>query len=92
MRWLLLKPQGRLIINCRFDCSPEVVDAIKAGTIAATAAQQPVLMGRYASQAVDKILRGETVEKEIQLGTLLVTKDNIADVYDKLVEVALTDE
>ncbi len=49
-------------------------------------------MGRYASQAVDKILRGETVEKEIQLGTLLVTKDNIADVYDKLVEVALTDE
>lgn len=80
------------VLIAGFDCSPEVVDAIKAGTIAATAAQQPVLMGRYASQAVDKILKGETVEKEIQLGTLLVTKDNIADVYDKLVEVALTDE
>ncbi|MHC1771706.1 MAG: substrate-binding domain-containing protein [Flexilinea sp.] len=80
------------VLIAGFDCSPEVVDAIKAGTIAATAAQQPVLMGRYASQAVDKILKGEAVEKEIQLGTLLVTKDNIADVYDKLVEVALTDK
>jgi ABC-type sugar transport system substrate-binding protein len=49
-------------------------------------------MGRYASQAVDKILKGETVEKEIQLGTLLVTKDNINDVYDTLVEVALTEK
>jgi len=80
------------VLIAGFDCSPEVVDAIKAGKIAATAAQQPVLMGRYAAQAVDKILKGETVEKEIQLGTLLVTKDNIDDVYDKLVEVALTDE
>jgi len=80
------------VLIAGFDCSPEVVDAIKAGKIAATAAQQPVLMGRYASQAVDKILKGETVEKEIQLGTLLVTKDNINDVYDTLVEVALTEK
>lgn len=80
------------VLIAGFDCSPEVVDAIKAGKVAATAAQQPVLMGRYASQAVDKILKGETVEKEIQLGTLLVTKDNINDVYDKLVEVALTEK
>ena len=33
------------VLIAGFDCSPEVVDAIKAGTIAATAAQQPVLMG-----------------------------------------------
>ncbi len=79
------------ILIAGFDCSPEVVEAIQAGKVAATAAQQPVLMGRYAAQSVDKILKGETVEPEIKLGTLLVTKDNIADVYDTLVEVALTE-
>lgn len=80
------------ILIAGFDCSPEVVEAIQSGKVAATAAQQPVLMGRYASQCVDKILKGEAVEPEIQLGTLLVTKDNIAEKYDTLVEVALTDE
>jgi ABC-type sugar transport system substrate-binding protein len=79
------------ILIAGFDCSPEVVEAIRAGKIAATAAQQPVLMGRYAAQSVDKIFKGETVEPEIKLGTLLVTKDNIGDVYDTLVEVALSE-
>jgi len=74
-----------------FDCSPEVVEAIQEGKMAATAAQQPVLMGRYASSSVEKILKGEEVEKEIALGTLLVTKDNIDEVYDELIEVALTE-
>lgn len=37
-------------------------------------------------------LAGEEVEKEITLDTLLVTKDNIDEVYDTLVEVALTEE
>lgn len=75
-----------------FDCSPEVVEAIKDGKMLATAAQQPVLMGRKASECVDKILKGEDVEKEIQMETLLVTADNIDEVYEELVEVALTDQ
>ncbi|MDR1933445.1 MAG: substrate-binding domain-containing protein [Spirochaetales bacterium] len=79
------------VLIAGFDCSPEVVDAIRAGKIAATAAQQPVLMGRHAAQSVDKLLKGEKVEPEIKLGTLLVTKDNINTVYDTLVEVALSD-
>ena len=36
-------------------------------------------------------LAGKEVEKEITLDTLLVTKDNIDEVYDTLVEVALTE-
>ena len=80
------------VLIAGFDCSPEVVDAIKEGKIAATAAQQPVVMGRNSAQCVVSILKGEEVEQEIKLGTLLVTKDNIDEVYDTLVEVALTDE
>jgi ABC-type sugar transport system substrate-binding protein len=79
------------ILIAGFDCSPEVVEAIRAGKIAATAAQQPVLMGRHASRNVDKLLKGEKVESEIKLGTLLVTKDNINTVYDTLVDVALSE-
>lgn len=80
------------VIVVGFDCSDQVVEAIKSGKMAATAAQQPVLMGRYSSQSVDKILKGEEVEKEIKLGTMLVTKDNIDEIYDELVEVALKDK
>lgn len=36
-------------------------------------------------------LAGKEVEKEITMDTMLVTKDNIDDVYDTLVEVALDD-
>ncbi|MFP3041588.1 substrate-binding domain-containing protein [Treponema primitia] len=79
------------ILIAGFDCSPEVVDAIRAGKIAATAAQQPVLMGRYAAQCIDKLLKGQPVDREIKLGTLLVTKDNINEVYNTLKEVALSE-
>jgi hypothetical protein len=75
-----------------FDCSPEVVEAIKSGDILATAAQQPVFMGRTAVDCLKTHLDGGTPEKEISVDTLLVTQDNINDVYDKLVEVALTDK
>lgn len=79
------------VLIAGFDCSPEVVEAIRSGKIAATAAQQPVLMGRHASRCVADLLDGKSVEPEIKLGTLLVTMDNIDDVYDTLVEVALTE-
>jgi len=79
------------ILLAAFDCTPEMVDAIRAGKIVATAAQQPVLMGRYASQSVAKILKGEPVEKEIKLGTLLVTSDNINQVHSTLIDVAMTE-
>ena len=68
------------------------MEAIREGKVAGTSAQQPVLMGRYAAQSVVSYLAGEEVEKEITLDTLLVTKDNIDEVYDTLVEVALTED
>lgn len=67
------------ILVVGFDCSPDMVKAIKEGTIAATSAQQPILMGQTSLEQVVKILNGETPEKEIKMDTILVTKDNIAE-------------
>ena len=72
-----------------FDCSPEVVQAIKDGKILATAAQQPVVMGRTSVDSIKTKLDGGTPEKEIQMKTLLVTQDNINDIYDELQEKSL---
>lgn len=72
-----------------FDCSPEVVQAVKDGKILATAAQQPVVMGRTSVDAIKTKLDGGTPDKEIQMETLLVTQDNINDIYNELQEKAL---
>lgn len=87
-----LEAAGRTdVLVVGFDCSPEVVEAIQDGRVAATSAQQSVLMGRNSAQAVVDYLAGKEVEKEIVMDTLLVTKDNIDEVYDTLIEVALTE-
>ena len=65
---------------------------IKEGKIIATAAQQPVLMGRTSVDQIKASLDGEEVEKEVTLGTFLVTADNIEEKYDELLAVALTAE
>ncbi|WHH57972.1 substrate-binding domain-containing protein [Petroclostridium sp. X23] len=69
-----------------FDGSPEMVEALKAGKVLATAMQQPVLMGRYAMDAANDIINGKTPEKEIEVPTLLVTKDNVNEMADKLAD------
>lgn len=87
-----LEAAGRSdVLVAAFDCSPEIVEGIRSGSIAGTSAQQPVLMGRNAAQAIVDHLAGKEVEKEITMDTMLVTKDNIDEVYDTLVEVALDD-
>ncbi len=87
-----LEAAGRTdVLVAAFDCSPEIVEGIRNGSIAGTSAQQPVLMGRNAAQAIVDHLAGKEVEKEIMMDTMLVTKDNIDEVYDTLVEVALDD-
>ncbi|MGI9253728.1 MAG: substrate-binding domain-containing protein [Thermomicrobiales bacterium] len=62
-----------------FDGSPESVELIKEGKLAAASMQQPVLMGRIAMEVGLKALRGETVEKETSVPTILVTPDNVAE-------------
>lgn len=82
---------SNVIISC-FDINMEVVEAVKAGKIAAVGAQQPVLMGRTCSDMVISLENGEEFEAEVYLPTLLVTSENIGDVYDTLIATAMTEE
>ncbi len=80
------------IMIAGFDCTPEMVDSIKAGKLVGTSAQQPVLMGEIAAEQVAKILKGEKVDKQIDVSTLLVTKDNVGETEAILYKTAIPKE
>lgn len=67
------------IITVGFDAGPDELAAIEAGTESASVAQFPAKMGSLGVQAAYDAARGKTVEKLIDTGTEMVTKDNVAD-------------
>jgi simple sugar transport system substrate-binding protein len=66
------------IITVGFDASPDELAAIEAGTESASVAQFPAKMGSLGVQAAYDAARGKSVEKLIDTGTEMVTKDNVA--------------
>jgi len=72
------------ILHVGFDGSPETVQAIKDGRMGAAAMQQPVLMGRQALDAAVAILAGKPAKKKIIIPTILVTKENVAQIEGEL--------
>jgi ribose transport system substrate-binding protein len=81
-----LEESGRAdkVAFASFDGSPESVQLIKQGKLVAAAMQQPVLMGRIAMEVGLKHLRGEEVEKETSVPTILVTPDNVEEIESQL--------
>lgn len=75
-----------------FDSNEELLTAVKSGAIAGTSTQQPLLMGAKALDGVIDHLNGKEVEQIQEIETLLVTKDNIDDVYDILSQTAMVIE
>lgn len=62
------------------DGSDEAINAMKEGrNFAATAAQDPTEMGRMAAENLIKVIKGEEVEKVIQIPTPLITKESVAE-------------
>ncbi|WP_042273549.1 ribose ABC transporter substrate-binding protein RbsB [[Clostridium] dakarense] len=57
-----------------FDATEDAVDAVKKGKMAATVAQQPILIGETAVEAVHKLLSGEGISKDIPVELKLITK------------------
>jgi ribose transport system substrate-binding protein len=57
-----------------FDATDDAVDAVKQGTMAATVAQQPILIGETAVKVANQYLKGEKVDKFIPVELQLVTK------------------
>lgn len=77
-----IKNAGRApdsIIVVGFDASPDELAALEAGTEDATVAQFPAKMGELGVDTVLKAVLGETVEANVDTGTAIVTKDNVAD-------------
>jgi ribose transport system substrate-binding protein len=60
-----------------FDGAPDMLPAVKDGSLAGTVAQRPDLMGRTAVEAALALVAGETVDPFIPVETTLVTADNV---------------
>jgi ribose transport system substrate-binding protein len=64
------------IVLVGFDAGREAVRAVQAGQLSAVMAQYPERIGRRAIEEAIKAARGQPVEKYVDIGTALVTKEN----------------
>jgi len=68
---------GKDILVVGFDATDDAIEAIKAGRMGATIAQQPALIGSTAVENAVKLINGETIEKSIPVEVTLVTAENV---------------
>lgn len=59
-----------------FDGTPDGLQAVKDGKIAAIVAQQPGMIGQLGVKAAKSVIEGQTVEAKIAVPLKLVTKDS----------------
>ena len=67
---------GKDIMVVGFDATDDAIEAIKAGKMAGTIAQQPALIGSTAVDNAVKLIAGETIPASIPVEVTLVNKDN----------------
>lgn len=75
----VLTEAGRIdeTIICGFDCYPQSLKFMKEGTFEGNIAQSPYKMGYMGVEAAILAARGETVDKVVDTGVLLVTPENV---------------
>ena len=61
-----------------FDSSPKMVDAMAKGHMDATVVQDPIKMGYLAVRAMVDHLQGKPVERRIDTGATLITRDGMS--------------
>lgn len=69
--------RGDLIV-IGFDASPDALQSIMDGKMTGSIAQFPTKIGELGVLTAAKVARGETVEKFVNTGVDLVTKDNVS--------------
>ena len=69
-----------------FDGDPTAMKMIQDpdSAYAATVAQQPYIIGQKLAEVAKQVAEGETVEKEIYVDHILVTRDNVDEVFSTL--------
>ncbi|MFD8526892.1 D-ribose ABC transporter substrate-binding protein [Streptosporangium canum] len=70
---------GKEVKIVGFDGTPDGLTAIQAGTLNASIAQQPQLLGRQAVQGAIKAAKGEKIEATVAVPVKVVNKDNVAE-------------
>lgn len=82
-----LQQGGKKIPVIGTDGIADAANAIKAGDLYATVAQQPYDMGRIGVETAIKLANKGTVQKRIDSGTKLITKDNAQAQLDFLANI-----
>ncbi|MEU7987400.1 substrate-binding domain-containing protein [Streptosporangium canum] len=70
---------GKEVKIVGFDGTPDGLTAIQAGTLNASIAQQPQLLGQQAVQGAIKAAKGEKIEATVAVPVKAVNKDNVAE-------------
>ncbi|MEV0418415.1 substrate-binding domain-containing protein [Streptosporangium canum] len=70
---------GKEVKIVGFDGTPDGLTAIQAGTLNASIAQQPQLLGQQAVQGAIKAAKGEKIEATVAVPVKVVNKDNVAE-------------
>lgn len=69
-----VQASGKKILIVGFDGTDDGIAAVKRGMLGATIAQQPALIGELGVETADKVLKGQTVEKNIPVPLKVITK------------------
>ena len=67
---------GKNVLVIGFDATDDAVEAVKAGRMGGTIAQQPDLLGATAVENAVNLIDGKSIEKSIPVEVTLITKDN----------------
>ncbi|MDF2706740.1 MAG: ribose transporter, substrate binding protein [Nonomuraea muscovyensis] len=70
---------GKEVKVVGFDGTPDGLKAIEAGTLAASIAQQPALLGQQAVQNAVKAANGEQLPATLDVPVKVATKDNLSE-------------
>ncbi len=68
---------GKDVMVVGFDATDDAIEAIKAGRMAATIAQQPALIGKTAVENAAKLIAGNTIPTAIPVEVTLVNIQNV---------------
>ena len=67
---------GKDILVVGFDATDDAVEAVKAGRLGGTIAQQPALLGATAVENAVNLINGQSIEKSIPVEVTLITAEN----------------
>ena len=82
-----LKQAGKKIPVIGFDAIGDACKSILAGEMAGSVAQAPFDMGRLGIEMAIKLSKGEKIDKRIDSGTKMITKDNAQALLDFLASI-----